>query len=116
MRTRFRLLPGLVKSLLIVVFIGGIAVAGHGLFCGPQSELVSQSPQAAPPVKNQEVQAKAEPEKIVPGPQNIKERTAIFVFLGWMWVSIAVLVYVLRLKIKETDRLYFSRYFSPEKK
>ena len=103
-------------SLMIILFIVGVAFAGHGLFCGFQSELVSQSQQVAPPVKSQEVQAQAEREKIVPGPQNIKERTAIFVFLGWMWVSIAVLVYILRLKIKETDRLYFARYFSPEKK
>jgi len=104
------------KSVLIVIFISGVVFAGHSLFCGFQSELVSQSPQAAPPAKSQEILAKAEPEKIIPGPQNIKERTAIFVFLGWMWVSIAVLIYVLQLKIKETDRLYFSRYFSPEKK
>jgi hypothetical protein len=101
---------------MIIIFIVGFSSAGHGLCCDLQSDLVSQSQQAAPPAKSQEIQAKAEPEKIVPGPQNIKERTAILVFLGWMWVSIAVLVYILRLKIKETDRLYFARYFSPEKK
>jgi hypothetical protein len=106
----------LIKTILIAVFTVGAAFAGRGLFFSPQSELSSQDQQVVPPAKSQEVQAKVEPEKIVPGPQNIKERTAIYVFLGWMWVSIAVLVYVLRLKIKETDRLYFSRYFSPEKK
>jgi hypothetical protein len=106
----------LIKTILIAVFTVGAAFAGRGLFCSPQSELSSQNQQVVPPAKSQEVQAKVEPEKIVPGPQNIKERTAIYVFLGWMWVSIAVLVYVLRLKIKEADRLYFSRYFSPEKK
>lgn len=58
---------------------------------------------------------KAQSEKIVPAPQNIKESTAIYVFLGWMWVSIAVLIYFLRQKIRETDRLYFSRYFTPDK-
>jgi hypothetical protein len=106
----------LIKSLVLIIFITGVVLAGSEFLCGSQSEPVSRSPQAAPQAKSQEILAKAEPEKIIPGPQNIKERTAIFVFLGWMWVSIAVLVYILRLKIKETDRLYFSRYFSPEKK
>jgi hypothetical protein len=111
--------------LLIIFFIVGLSLGGRPLFgasCfepaleSPQSELVSGGQEAKPQVKTEEAQTKAEPEKIVPGPQNIKERTAIYVFLGWMWVSIAVLVYALRLKIKETDRLYFSRYFSPDKK
>jgi hypothetical protein len=102
--------------MMIIICIVGITSAGHGLSRSPQAELASQSAQVAPPAKSQEIQAKAEPEKIVPGPQNIRERTAILVFLGWMWASIAVLVYILRLKIKETDRLYFARYFSPEKK
>jgi hypothetical protein len=110
---------------MIIFFIVGLSLAGRAhlgeshfepAFGSPQSALVSNSQEATSPLDKQEVQAKAEPEKIVPGPQNIKERTAIYVFIGWMWVSIAVLVYILRLKIKEIDRLYFSRYFSPEKK
>jgi cytochrome b6 len=60
--------------------------------------------------------AKSQPVNIVPAPQNIRESTAIYVFLGWMWVSIGVLIYLLRLKIKEIDRLYFSRYYFPDKK
>lgn len=72
--------------------------------------------QSSPAAKNQEAQAKAQPEKIVSGPQNIKESTAIYVFLGWMWVSIAVLIYFLRLKIKEADRLYVVKFFFPDKK
>lgn len=60
--------------------------------------------------------SKAQPENIVPSPQNIRESTAIYVFLGWMWLSIGVLIYLLRLKIKEIDRLHFSRYYFPDKK
>jgi cytochrome b6 len=56
-----------------------------------------------------------EADKIIAAPENIKEGTAIYVFLGWMWLSVVVLVYFLRLKIKETDRLYRSKFFSPEK-
>ena len=59
--------------------------------------------------------AKPEADRLIPAPENIKEGTAIYVFLGWMWLSVAVLIYFLRLKIKEVDRLYWSKFFSPEK-
>ncbi len=62
--------------------------------------------------KIQTAQAQPKPEEIVSGPQNIKERTAVYVFLGWIWLSIVVLVCYLRLKIKEIDRLYDLRFFS----
>ena len=60
-------------------------------------------------------QSEAEEEKIIPSPKNIKEGTAIYVFVGWMWLSIFVLVYVLSLKIKEVDRLYKIKFFSAKK-
>lgn len=56
----------------------------------------------------QAAQEKAEglgEDKIIPSPKDIKERTAIYVFLGWMWLAIFVLIYILRLKVKEADRL-----------
>jgi quinol-cytochrome oxidoreductase complex cytochrome b subunit len=59
--------------------------------------------------------AKAQPESVVPSPANIKESTAIYVFVGWMWLAIGVLIYLLRQKIREADRLHFSRYFNPDK-
>jgi len=59
--------------------------------------------------------AKSQPVSVVPAPQGIRESTAIYVFLGWMWLSIGVLVYLLRLKIREIDRLYYSKYYSPDK-
>ena len=58
---------------------------------------------------------KQEPEKIIGAPQDIKQKTGIWVFVVWMWVSILVLVYFLRWKIKEADRLYQLRYFSAKK-
>jgi len=48
---------------------------------------------------------KVRTEDIVPGPKDIRERSAVIVFLFWMWFSIAVLLYVLRLKVREVDRL-----------
>jgi len=56
------------------------------------------------------------PEKIVPGPQGIKESTGMYVFIAWVWLAILVMVYFLRLKIKEVDRLLEIRFLSEKKK
>lgn len=72
--------------------------------------------QAGPQGRNQAGKTPEESEKIVSSPQNIKESTAIYVFIGWLWASIFVLIYLLRQKIKETDRLYSMNFFSPAKK
>jgi ABC-type Fe3+ transport system permease subunit len=45
-------------------------------------------------------------ERIVAAPKDIKEGVAVYVFLAWMWLSILVLVYFLREKIKESDRVH----------
>jgi predicted lysophospholipase L1 biosynthesis ABC-type transport system permease subunit len=69
--------------------------------------------QTVPPsASSQTAQVQPKPEEIVSGPQNIKERTGVYVFLGWIWLSIVVLVCYLRLKAKEVDRLYELRFFS----
>lgn len=54
-------------------------------------------------------------EKIVPSAGNIKQKTAIYVFLSWVWLAILVLIYFIRLKIKEVDRLYRLGYFQEKK-
>ena len=51
------------------------------------------------------------PEKIIPAFKNIKEQTATYVFLGWIWVCIFVLIYILWNKIKEVDRLFEAKFF-----
>ncbi len=86
------------------------------LFCCLSVSSLGFLQEVSPPVKSVEVQAKPQQGKIVAGPRNIKERTAVYVFLGWMWGSVAILVYFLSLKIKEADRLYSSRFFFPSKK
>jgi hypothetical protein len=90
--------PGIAARFFVAVLVCSF----FGL-CGAQDIPTS--------TESQIKQAQTQPEKIVPGPQNIKERTAVYVFLGWLWVSIAVLVYFLRLKIKEIDRVYNLRFF-----
>jgi len=70
--------------------------------------------QASPQEKAKETEVKKAPEKIVPSPHNIKEKTAIYVFLAWMWVSILVLIYILRQKIREVDRLYTLKFLGSD--
>jgi hypothetical protein len=54
-------------------------------------------------------------EVIRPAPKDIKEAIGIYVFLGWMWLSIFILIYILRHKIKEVDRIYRLKFFSSDK-
>jgi hypothetical protein len=76
----------------------------------------SSGKQVIPEKQSQQTQAQQNPEKIIPSPRNIKERTAIYVFIGWIWASIFVLIYILRHKIKESDRIYRYRFFSDDQK
>ena len=50
--------------------------------------------------------AKKSPEKITASPKDIKEKISIYVFVGWMWLSIFTLIYFLKQKIKEEDRIF----------
>ena len=49
---------------------------------------------------------------IHPSPQNVRESVDTYVFLGWIWAVIFLLLFVLRHKIKEVDRLHEIMYFS----
>ncbi len=66
--------------------------------------------------QEERIKDKNNQEKIIPSPQNIKESTGIYVFLAWMWIAIFVLIYILRLKIREVDRLHKLRFLSVKKK
>ena len=61
-----------------------------------------------------EDQDESEVETIVPGPKDVRQATAIYVFLGWIWLSIGILIFFLLLKIKEVDRLHLLGYFSED--
>jgi len=76
------------------------------------SVMFSSGQQVSPEKQSQQIQAQPNPEKIVSSPRNIKERTGIYVFIGWIWASIFVLIYILRHKIKESDRIYQYKFFS----
>jgi hypothetical protein len=80
------------------------------------SVLAATTQQPVPKEKEKTVQAQAQPDKIVAAPRNIKERTAIYVFVAWLWAAVFVLIYILRLEIKEADRLLDLKFFRGEKK
>lgn len=95
-------------ALIILVVLG----SGFTLFAsvrngtaGEMSKLQEQMQEgpAAP--------ATEEEEKMVPGPKTAQERTAVYVFLVWIWAAVFVLIYIFRGKIKESDRLYQLKYF-----
>jgi hypothetical protein len=54
-------------------------------------------------------------DKVNSGPRDIQEKMGVLFFLGWVWVSIFVLIYFLRQKIKEEDRLFLSGFYSDGK-
>jgi len=91
------------KCLSCVLLIFFLAVVGLGLGSA------QQVPPEEPAQKEQVVEEQG---KIIPSPKNIKEKTAIYVFLGWMWLSIIVLIFILKAKIKETDRLLHIKFFN----
>jgi hypothetical protein len=78
------------------------------------AEVATQQPRATE--KAVQDQAQAPPDKISAGPQNIRERTAVFVFVGWLWAAIFVLICITRLEIKEADRLLDLKFYSDGKK
>ncbi len=56
------------------------------------------------------------PEEVLhSGPKDFKERWSIYVFVAWMWFSIAVLVYFIKLHIREADRVLDLDYYGLKK-
>jgi hypothetical protein len=92
--------------LFLFTFLFQVVWAGTSL-CYPQQ--VVEKKEASLPQKEET------PEKIFGAPQNVKEKAGIWVFVAWMWISVFVLVYFLRLKIAEADRLHGIRFYSIKK-
>jgi hypothetical protein len=40
-----------------------------------------------------------------------KDSNRVYVFLAWTWLTIGVLLYFLRLKVREADRVYRTGLF-----
>ena len=73
---------------------------------GPAARAPAASP-ANPALPGAPAAAKAPPgPETAAGPQNIKDRVAVWVFLTWVWGTTIVSIAFLRLKIRECDRLH----------
>jgi hypothetical protein len=95
-------------SFLLAAILFLLLLSWGGVFyCSAQQD-VAQTQKSTP-------QEKEEPEKIIVGPQDVKQKTGILVFVAWMWISVFVIVYFLRFKIIEADRLYRLRFYSAKK-
>jgi hypothetical protein len=94
------------RIFVLLVFIFFL-LASFGPVLSSAQQVVEETP-------TDTAQAKKESEKIIASPQNIKEKTGILVFVAWIWLSIFVLIFFLRLKIREADRLFRLKFFSGE--
>lgn len=96
----------------MIVLLWLVFLAPLFSFCAVGGEWPPQDPSTEKP-KVERIEDQAE--TIVPGPKDIKEKTALFIFIGWLWLCIGVCIFFLRLKIKEADRLLGLDFFSDSK-
>jgi hypothetical protein len=73
------------------------------------------APQAAPAKAAAKVKAPPVPEIIHPAYASLKEKTAVLVFLAWLWLIVGILVWLLRMKIREADRVYGLKFYPAPK-
>ncbi len=96
------------QAALLFIFLFVVPIAWGGIF-------LSHPQQAAEKIESSAPQQEEAPDKIVGAPQNIKQKTGIWVFVAWIWISVFVLIYFLRLKIAEADRLHRIRFYAIKK-
>ncbi len=87
-------------------FLAVVAAAAPGTAQAPEVQAaMAQTEKPAP--------EKVRTEVLHPPPQTVKEWWAIRVFLAWLWFSIAVLLFLLRQMIRETDRVHRLGFTNP---
>jgi len=100
MKTRRSVLrPALLVFLLAAGVVSGVAGAVQD---------VPKPPAAKPAVEA------AAPKEIHPTFLTPREKNGAYVFVGWIWRSIGVLLYVLRLKVKEADRVFLAGFYEDQ--
>lgn len=67
-----------------------------------RDEVINQA--GAELAKKEAAEKKDEEVKLKPSFRNIKEKVGTYAFLAWVWLVIAVLLYILNEQIKEADR------------
>lgn len=97
--------PGEIEPLLAGLFLSG----GKRETESHPAKLLSSSPatEAQANVEKQEAEKEKKEDKeqvLKPEFKNIREQVGVYAFLVWMWIVIAVLIYVLGEQEKEADR------------
>ena len=95
------------QKILLFILLGMVCVSL--VLC---TSLWAQQPEQSPEMQTEKEETE---DVITPAPKDIKEAVGIYVFLGWIWLSIFVLIYILRQKIQEVDRIYRLKFFSYDK-
>jgi hypothetical protein len=80
----------------------GIFLLGSFVASGILEARVQETPQAS-----LKPAAATTPGQEAPAaPRPARERMAVYVLLAWVWLSIAVLLWLLRLRVREADRIF----------
>ncbi len=101
MSTRRRTL----RAAFLIVFLSAAVLAGIAGAVQDVQKAPAAKPAATKPAPE------AAPKEIHPTFLSPREKSGTYVFICWTWLSIGVLLYVLRLKIKEADRVFLAGYY-----
>jgi len=72
-------------------------------------------PQIAPAKAALKAKTPPVPETIHPAFADLRQKTAVIVFLAWLWIIVGILVWLLRMKIREADRVYDLKFYPAAK-
>jgi hypothetical protein len=93
MRTRFRRLA--LGFVLLAAVLGILAAASPGLAA---QSAAAAAPQAAPKAPQEA--------EVHPAPLSPRDQVGLYVFLACLWLAIGFLLYFLRLRVREADRVF----------
>ena len=87
---------------LRVIAAAAIILLGSLVASGILEARVQEAPQASLKTAADNAQGQETPAS----PRPAKERMAVYILLAWVWLSIAVLLGILRMRVREADRVY----------
>jgi len=76
------------------------------VLCAAVSTGASRSIQDVPKTPAQKPAVAAAPKEVHPAFLTPREKSGAYVFLAWTWLGIGFLLYFLRLKVREADRVH----------
>jgi hypothetical protein len=90
-----------------------LLVLAVGVALLPAAGLAAQDAPTAPPSATAVAKQAVEATEVAPPTMSPKEKTGVYVFLAWTWMTIAILLYILTLKVREADRVLRTGLFGP---